>query len=261
MFKIKLILYIDDAVQIRLILALLSSQSFLFTIFEKIYHLSNTFWLYQLSVKSAQIQFYSLLLLKIFIWNALIRHFTSKCKVRVKIHVSISVWSFLMLKKMIHCGICQVEFLTKQTLKRHFRRKHNKWISFCHCNKIFYSLYEKTLHRINFHKFIFKCKYCERTFKQKRSLNRHVKWNHNHLQLNNVISPINIKPSKSSSTSNSLAMSSKSEKQMTSSALVQKSKRGIIVLRLKGIYTVNFTGFNFSLFASLHLCSKVLTPH
>ena len=141
-----------------------------------------------------------------------------------------------MPKKMINCRICQDEFSTKRTLKVHFRRRHKKSIFICKiCHVISYSIDEKILHRINHHKFI-KCEKCERTFKEKKGLNRHVRLNHKDLQLNNVISSKNIRASKSFSTSNSLARSSKSEKQMTSSALVKKSKKGTIILRLKGIY-------------------------
>ena len=142
-----------------------------------------------------------------------------------------------MPKKTMNCGICQDEFSTKQTLKVHFRRRHKKSIFICKiCHVTCYSIDEKILHRINHHKFIFKCDNCERTFKEKKGLNRHVRQNHKDLQLNNVISSKNIRASKSFSTSNSLARSSKSEKQMTSSALVKKSKKGTIILRLKGIY-------------------------
>ena len=97
---------------------------------------------------------------------------------------------------------------------------------------IFFSTREKTLHRINHHKFIFKCEKCERTFKEKKGLNRHVKRKHDDLRwknVNNVTTLNDIRPSKSTPTSNSLAMSSKK----TSSDLVEKSKRGNLILRLK----------------------------
>ena len=45
--------------------------TFLLTIFQKIYRLSNTFWLYQHRVKNAPIQFYSHLLMTIFNRNTL----------------------------------------------------------------------------------------------------------------------------------------------------------------------------------------------
>ena len=126
-----------------------------------------------------------------------------------------------MPKKMINCRICQDEFSTKRTLKVHFRRRHKKSIFICKiCHVISYSIDEKILHRINHHKFIFKCDNCERTFKEKKGLNRHVRLNHKDLQLNNVISSTNTRPSKSSSTS----------------ALVKKSKKGTIIILLKGIY-------------------------
>ena len=135
-----------------------------------------------------------------------------------KIHVSISVWSFIMPKKTINCGICQDEFSTKKTLKVHIRRRHKKTMFICQiCKLISYSIDEKILHRINHHKFI-KCEKCERTFKEKKGLNRHVRLNHKDLQLNNVISSTNTRPSKSSSTS----------------ALVKKSKKGTIIILLKG---------------------------
>ena len=144
-----------------------------------------------------------------------------------------------MPKKMINCRICQDEFSTKQTLKVHFRRRHKKSIFICKiCHVTCYSIDEKILHRINHHKFIFKCDNCERTFKEKKGLNRHVRRNHKDLQLNYVISSKNIRPSKCFSTSNSLTTSSKNKKQMTSSALVKKSNKRTIILRLKGIYVI-----------------------
>ena len=136
----------------------------------------------------------------------------------------------------MYCEICQIEYATKKTFKKHFFRKHKKSIVICKlCDMIFCSTREKTLHRINYHKFIFKCNNCERTFKEKKGLNRHVKQKHDDLQrnnANNVSSSNYIRPSKSTRIFNPLALSSKSE-EATSLALVEKPKRGSIILRLK----------------------------
>ena len=112
------------------------------------------------------------------------------------------------------CEICQIEFSTKQTFKIHYLRRHEKTIFICKiCHVISFSTNEKIWHRINDHKFIFKCYKCERTFKEKKALNRHIRINHNNLRIDNA------KSSKSSA---------------TLSASVKKSKRGNLILRLKG---------------------------
>ena len=139
----------------------------------------------------------------------------------------------------MHCEICQVEFATKKTFKKHFFRKHEKSIVICKlCDMIFCSTREKTLHRINHHNFIFKCNNCERTFKEKKGLNRHVKRKHDDLQWNNVTSSKNMRPSKASLRSTPLGTSSKNGQQigMISSALVEKSKKGNLILRLKSMH-------------------------
>ena len=66
---------------------------------------------------------------------------------------------------------------------------------------IFYSKKDIAMHRITYHKFIFKCESCDRTFKAKRTLRRHVRLNHTNQQ--------NIKTT--SLTSNPFAMALRSE--------------------------------------------------
>ena len=81
--------------------------------------------------------------------------------------------------KKILCKICQKQFYNKCTLRQHFENKHKRSIVICKiCNTILNSKSEESLHRIKFHKCIFKCEYCEGTFRAKSSLNVHIKTRH-----------------------------------------------------------------------------------
>ena len=91
------------------------------------------------------------------------------------------VFQFDVLR--MYCKICQIEFSTKQTFKRHVLDIHERSVFMCKlCAATFHSKHANRMHRITHHECNFKCEKCERTFKEKKTLNRHVRQNHTNLQ-------------------------------------------------------------------------------
>ena len=132
------------------------------------------------------------------------------------------------------CKICHINFSTKQTIKKHYVRKHKRSIVICKiCDKIFNSKLEESMHRITFHELIYECKLCERTFGARKSLYRHVRKRHN-------VEPDMVFP-KSKRTSLAItALKSQAQASIKSSSAViaKKSSSSNLFHSLKGTVTV-----------------------